>query len=279
MSSRQDRRLESRSQRQARQVGGGGTPTARRSRVSRTPVRVDATGSRIPWATILIGLGAVAVVAIIVFAYLESTKSSGSSTPDFIKAELDSSTSLPGTYVKPDPGPDGVVCTEASCLTTMDDRTHVTTPIPICSQDVIDADAKADVSQPRPAVGNCYNSNPPTSGNHNPQPAAFKIYDNPVPKENLVHSMEHGGVVVWYNTENQDVINQVKDVVSSELKRQKEVVMSKYTDMEPDTIALTSWTRLEKIPVSDFTSDPSKYKDNIKTFIEKLSKHFNPEGF
>ena len=114
---------------------------------------------------------------------------------------------------------------------------------------------------------------------HNPQPAAFKIYDNPVPKENLVHSMEHGGVIVWYNTENQDVINQVKAVVSSELKRQKEVVMSKYTDMEPDTIAMTAWTRLEKIPVSEFTSNPSKAKDDVKTFIEKLSKHFNPEGF
>ena len=139
----------------------------------------------------------------------------------FIKAELDSSTSLPGNYVKPNPGPDGVVCTEVSCLNSMDDRSHTTTPIPICTADQLSSEN----------IGNCYNSNPPTSGNHNPQPAAFKIYDNAVPKENLVHSMEHGGVIVWYNTENQDVINQVKSVVTSELGRRKQVVMSKYTEM------------------------------------------------
>jgi len=54
--------------------------------------------------------------------------------------------------------------------------------------------------------------------------------------------------------------------------------MSKYTEMEPDTIP-HPWTRLEKFSVSDFNSDPSKYKGDVKTFIEKLSTHFNPEGF
>jgi hypothetical protein len=260
MSSRQTRRLERRSERQARQVGS--TPRPARARAARTPVRVRG-GSSIPWQPIGIAAGIILIGAILVFAFLQSTATSTNSTPDFLKAELDSSTSLPGTYVQPDPGPDGVVCSQVSCLSTMDDRNHVTATIPICSADQLAAND----------IGNCYNSNPPTSGNHNPQPAAFKIYDNPVPKENLVHSMEHGAVIVWYNTDNQDVINQLKSVVQSELDRRKQVVMSKYTEMEPDTIALTAWTRLDKFSVSDFN------KDRVKTFIEKLSKHFNPENF
>jgi hypothetical protein len=268
MSSRQTRRLESRSQRQARQPGGS-VPPPRRARVSRTPVKVDRARSAIPWTTIGVAAGVILVVGIIIFAYLQSTKTSSNSTPDFIKAELDDNPNLPGTYVKPNPGPDGVLCTEAACAGSMDDRQHVTTPVPICTADQLSSDS----------IGTCYNSNPPTSGIHNPQPAAFKIYENAIPRENLVHSMEHGGVIVWYNTENQDVINQLKSVVQGELDRRKIVVMSKYTDMEPDTIALTAWTRLDKFSVSDFNSDPSKYKGEVKTFIDKLSKHFNPEGF
>ena len=34
----------------------------------------------------------------------------------------------------------------------------------------------------------------------------------------------------------------------------KLVVMSRYDGMEPDTIALTAWTRLDKFPVSQFAA-------------------------
>jgi PKD repeat protein len=37
--------------------------------------------------------------------------------------------------------------------------------------------------------------------------------------------------------------------------------MSKYTEMEPNTIAVTAWTRLDKFPVSDFSAN------RIKDFI------------
>ncbi|MFQ6019567.1 MAG: DUF3105 domain-containing protein, partial [Dehalococcoidia bacterium] len=44
-----------------------------------------------------------------------------------------------------------------------------------------------------------YNSNPPTSGPHAPRPADLGVHTTPVPKEALVHNMEHASVVVWYN--------------------------------------------------------------------------------
>ena len=44
-----------------------------------------------------------------------------------------------------------------------------------------------------------YKSNPPTSGNHNPIPADDgAYYDDPPPKENLVHALEHGRVIVQF---------------------------------------------------------------------------------
>jgi hypothetical protein len=43
--------------------------------------------------------------------------------------------------------------------------------------------------------------------------------------------------------------------------------------MEPETIAITSWTRLDKFPVSELT------KERLQTFIDANHKRFNPEGF
>ena len=101
----------------------------------------------------------------------------------------------------------------------------------------------------------------------------FRVLDNPAPKENLVHNMEHGGVVVWYNTSNQDVINQLKSIVEDELGRRRPVVMSLYTGMEPETIAVTSWTRMDKFPVSDLQ------RNRVTNFIDENDRRFNPEGF
>lgn len=45
-----------------------------------------------------------------------------------------------------------------------------------------------------------YKTNPPTSGNHNPTPAADGIYraGNSPPKENFVHTLEHGRIEFQY---------------------------------------------------------------------------------
>jgi Protein of unknown function (DUF3105) len=43
-----------------------------------------------------------------------------------------------------------------------------------------------------------YKTNPPTSGPHNPTPAADGIYDLPPSTEQLVHSLEHGRVIFQF---------------------------------------------------------------------------------
>jgi hypothetical protein len=43
-----------------------------------------------------------------------------------------------------------------------------------------------------------YHTNPPTSGRHNPAPAPDGAYSKAPPKENYVHSLEHGRIELQY---------------------------------------------------------------------------------
>lgn len=45
-----------------------------------------------------------------------------------------------------------------------------------------------------------YNSNPPTSGDHWPQPAEWGTYRQPLPDELVVHNLEHGGTWLSYRS-------------------------------------------------------------------------------
>ena len=47
-----------------------------------------------------------------------------------------------------------------------------------------------------------YNSDPPTSGQHYPEPAEAGFYEEVLPDERLVHNLEHGHIVVYYNCTN-----------------------------------------------------------------------------
>jgi len=44
-----------------------------------------------------------------------------------------------------------------------------------------------------------FTTNPPSGGNHYATWAAFQVYDTPVRPGFLVHALEHGAVVFWYN--------------------------------------------------------------------------------
>lgn len=180
-------------------------------------------------------------------------------------AMLDARPSLPGEYIPPHPGADGRVCDVKSCINTMDDRNHVSGTIPICTTSQRTA---GNVSNPL-----CYNSDPPTSGPHAPQFATNRVYDTAVPKEQLVHTMEHAAVIIWYSTTDQNVIRTLAQITNGANQSGKFVVMTPYTGMGPDLIALTSWTRLQKFPVSQFRDQ------TVIDFINAHSKRYNPEGF
>lgn len=64
-----------------------------------------------------------------------------------------------------------------------------------------------------------YNSEPPSSGPHYDTPAEAGFYDTAPADEYLVHSMEHGYVIIWYNCD------QYKDGTCDQLKANIKAVM------------------------------------------------------
>lgn len=55
-----------------------------------------------------------------------------------------------------------------------------------------------------------YNTDPPTSGPHHPNPPPFSVYDEPVEQFRLIHNLEHGAILVQYGDEVTDAtVNQV----------------------------------------------------------------------
>jgi hypothetical protein len=243
------------------------TPTPQRVRPSAAAAQRAKSGlmDKLPIPQIAIGLALLLGVIYLGYTVSQANKDPDTGPVDWQKAMLDTSDKVPGKYIAPHPGADGTLCSVATCIAGMDDRVHLQEVIPICSSEQL---ASGNISKPL-----CYNSNPPTSGPHNSSPMPFKVLDNPAPKESLIHNMEHGGVIVWYNTDDASVIKQLADTVNSELDRRRLAVMTKYTEMEPNTIALTAWTRLDKFGVSEFNIK------RVRDFIEENSKRFNPEGF
>jgi hypothetical protein len=98
-----------------------------------------------------------------------------------------------------------------------------------------------------------YNSDPPTSGQHYPEPAEAGFYEEAPPDERLVHNLEHGHIVVYYNCTNlsesacsdlKEGIRQAMDragVVSS--TQTLKIVAVPRPDM-PNMVTYTSWGRL-----------------------------------
>lgn len=82
-------------------------------------------------------------------------------------------------------------------------------PVPHPGRDIaIQSRTHIAVGQPHDP----YNSEPPSSGPHYDTPAEAGFYDQAPADEYLVHSMEHGYVIIWYNCD------QYKDGTCDQLK-------------------------------------------------------------
>jgi Protein of unknown function (DUF3105) len=91
-----------------------------------------------------------------------------------------------------------------------------------------------------------YETNPPTSGDHDPTPAEDGIYaaENPPDIEQSVHSLEHGRVHIQYKPGTpQEQIDQLETVADEEVKGTElyhTLVYQNQTGMEPAIVA-TAW--------------------------------------
>jgi hypothetical protein len=160
-------------------------------------------------------------------------------------------------------------------------RQH-TPPYPLGAEDQVPFCEEGEVSD------DCYASNPPTSGLHLPVarnvfigdvtlnlPPDPNIYDIEIPREAIPHILEHAGVFVGYRCSTpacEGMVDKLRTAVRLQLDAGRRVVMAPDSDLELDTIALVSWTRIDKFLADDFG------EGRVRAFIEAHSCRFDPEG-
>lgn len=105
-----------------------------------------------------------------------------------------------------------------------------------------------------------YNSNPPSSGEHYNLPQDAGIYPKAPADGHLVHSLEHGAVILWYNPNKatKDQISQLTNIFKSINLDKK--IMTPRTNL-PTPIALSSWGRVLLLK----TIDEKQIKDFFNT--------------
>lgn len=108
-----------------------------------------------------------------------------------------------------------------------------------------------------------YNSNPPTSGWHYAQPAAWGVHDTELPDEQVIHNLEHGGVWISYKGIDAPTKAALEKIAQSQSKI---ILEPRAADDAP--IVLVSWGRLQKFQSYD--------EAGILAFIQ-ANKNMSPE--
>ena len=104
-------------------------------------------------------------------------------------------------------------------------------------------------------------------------PAPWGIYRERWPAETLVHNMEHAGVVIWYNTSDQSVIDELEAFAQEKLSAGTLLVLAPYPDMDAETVAITVWSRRDVMPADELDIG------RLEEFVDALACRFNPEDF
>jgi len=97
-----------------------------------------------------------------------------------------------------------------------------------------------------------YNTDPPTSGNHYPVPWPGGFYTTPIAAGFLVHSLEHGGVVIYYDSAHiaPGDLQRLQGLAADHPGTFSQVVAVPRTD-ETHPVILTAWTHCLRLTLYD----------------------------
>lgn len=133
--------------------------------------------------------------------------------------------------------------------------------IPIMAESSQHIDVDGDPGQ--------YNSNPPTSGPHYPEEAETGFYDTnnfTFPAGYLVHNLEHGYVIFWYNCDllDESACTELKSQIRAVMDELGGVKMIAYPWPSLDVpLAITSWGRLQKFDAFNAVQAKAFYRANL----------------
>lgn len=114
-----------------------------------------------------------------------------------------------------------------------------------------------------------YNSDPPTSGPHYAQEAEAGFYDSniyPYPAGYLVHNLEHGYVIFWYNCDllDESACSELKIQIRSIMDELGGVKLIAYPWNSIDVpLVMTSWGRLQRLETFDAEKAKAFYRANL----------------
>lgn len=92
-----------------------------------------------------------------------------------------------------------------------------------------------------------YSSLPPTSGPHDPVPAETgAVYGEPQPLPQVVHSMEHGAVVLWVGEAPEEMRSRLLDVVQGLFDRGYRSLIVVPLPGLREPLAMTAWGTLQR---------------------------------
>jgi hypothetical protein len=83
-----------------------------------------------------------------------------------------------------------------------------------------------------------YNTWPPTSGPHHPEPTPYLVFDEPVEQFRLVHNLEHGGIIIQYGS---DIPQEQVDAMAAWWRNDPNgIIIAPFPDLG-DEITLSAW--------------------------------------
>jgi len=114
-----------------------------------------------------------------------------------------------------------------------------------------------------------YNSDPPTSGLHYAQEANTGFYDDNIytyPAGYLVHNLEHGYVLFWYNCDllDESSCSELKSQIRSVVDQLGGTKLIAYPWNSIDVpLVMTSWGRLQRFETFDAEQARAFYRANL----------------
>jgi len=114
-----------------------------------------------------------------------------------------------------------------------------------------------------------YNSDPPTSGYHYAEEAQGGFYDENIytyPAGYLVHNLEHGYIIFWYNCDllTESACSELKSQIRSVMDELGGVKMVAYPWKSIDVpLVMTSWGRLQRFETFDTEQAKAFYRANL----------------
>ncbi len=109
-----------------------------------------------------------------------------------------------------------------------------------------------------------YKFNPPTSGDHYPSWISKGFYEEPRPDGNLVHSLEHGYIIIWYNCEAKFPVSSFQFPVSN--------VYAQGINMTAGSEGSPS-ASLDSMPEAFRNGSCDSLKKELKDLYQKLGSH------